>query len=1086
MRIRNHSKIVQCLLILSFTGAPLCLAQGTASLRGAVTDPSGGVVPGAKVVVKSVQTGITTNLTTDSDGRYVAPTLSIGTYEVSVQAQGFETARRENIVLAVGDQREVNIPLSVGQMSQEVAVSAQAAQVESNSSTVSALINQQQMRDLPLNGRNFEQLIVLTPGVVPVTNAAQSAYIGRSQVYSFAGARPVGQEETIDGQSIQDFWDRGSGAAVLGTSLGVDGIAEFRTYTSTASAQFGGANGGVNAVTRSGSNAVHGSGYYFVRDQIFDAYPFFRPTTGKPDFARNQFGGTVGGPIKKNKMFFFANYEALHQTLGETPTVQLPNQAARTEVTNYLATLGAGTPQRAAVQTVLNGLNALPLPAAGAQDLGNGTSQEILNGNQKGDENYVAARWDYTMSEKDSVWYRIIYDHATLAEPYAANALGLYPQTAYDHNQFHALGWTRNISPTLIAQTQFNFTRTVQVGDTPNRIPAFNCNPLNGYDCYFNTPGVGSDFGLNTPTAPIFDYVQNKFEPREQIFWVKGGHSISMGTWLQRNQTAANTPVNPAGNYYFSAWGYSASGTPAANSFLSGQPYSFIGALPGQADSNRDLREIDITSFIQDDWKIRKNLTINIGLRYSFETNPIEIRNRLEVYLHPLTSIDTSFTKVDHAFSTNPSLKNFDPRIGMAWSPFGNTKTVIRGGFAVVHDVYQPRSYGIGYNFSPPFNQVTAPFPAFGVPVTFQCTASAAQCTPPLPSIHDALGYNIDVTPYILQYSANVQRELPGGMMVSAGYIGSRSHNLLTQIELNPPIASGSSTNPVFATLQSVNGSQTLVTNPRINPLFGDMGEILPVADASYNAVQFQANKALTHGLQFQANYTYSHCFDNGSATYSVDNGGFLAPLPPYNLSRNYGACSFDRKHNFSLNVVYDLPFKGHRIVEGWQVANIFGFHTGLPFTVVCGFDCLGLNEQNSANWVNVNSGTSLNSVVQPGNLLHYFNSSAFSLQQVGTLGNEIRNSFYGPSLANDDLAIVKNTKIRESMSLQIRAEAFNLFNHPNFSNPNTGLYTGYSVQNGTVVPTNNPSAGRITGTISASGGLPSSRQLQLAMRFTF
>ena len=1063
-------------LLLVFAAA--ALAQlGTATIRGAVTDPNGAFVPSARVVIKNLHTGITTDLVTDGSGRFVAPSLPIATYQLQVQAQGFDTVVRENIVLEVGEEREVNVSLEVGQMKQEIVVEEQASQVDSATSTVSGLISPTQLREVPLNGRNFEQLITLTPGVVPVTNAASSAYIGRSQVYSFAGSRPVGQEEQIDGQDIQDFWDRGSGAAVLGTSLGVDSIAEFQTYTSTASAQFGGANGGVNAVTRSGGNSFHGSLYEFARNQVFDADPYFVPSTGKPAFERNQFGGTFGGPIKHNKMFFFANYEGLRQTLGETPVVILPNQAARTEVQNYMATLAPGSTAYQREGTVLNSLNAVPLPPAGSINLGNGTSQAVLNGNQSGIENYAVGRWDYNVSSRDAIWARSIVDWATLGEPFSANSVGLYPQTAFDHNQFHAVGWTRNISSTLINQAQFNYTRTAQVGNTPTRIGAFNCNALNGYDCFYSVPSLSSIFGLNTPTAPIFDYIQNKFEPRDQLFWIKGGHSMSMGAWLLRNRTLTNTPVNPAGNYYFSAWGYSATGTPSANSFLTGQPYSFIGALPGQADSIRDFREWDTTTFFQDDWKVTKNLTLNLGLRYAFESNPVEIHNNLYAYLHPLTNIDTSYVNVPHPFASNPSSKNFDPRIGLAWSPFSDNKTVVRAGFGLLHDVYQPRSYGVGYNFSPPFDQVTVPFPAFSVPVSFTCTAAASQCTAALPSIHDALGYNTTSTPYVIQYNANIQHEI-GGVVLSAGYLGSESSHLLTQIEVNPPIATGSAANPAFATEQLVGTGYTLVTNPRINPNFGDLGEILPVAHSGYNALQLQANKALSHGLLFQVNWTYSHCLDDGSATYSVDNGGYIAPLYPNPLSRNKGNCSFDRQQNISTNVVYDLPFHGHRLTEGWQISNILGFHTGLPFTVLCGFDCVGLNEQNSPSLPNYNGTVSWGKVVQPGNLNQYYNPAAFSLATPGTIGNEGRDQFFGPSLCNDDLALVKDTRIRESMNVQIRAEAFNLFNHPNFSNPNNSLYTGPT--------TLNPSAGKIQSTISAAGGLPSSRQLQFAVKFIF
>jgi hypothetical protein len=1049
---------------------------GTGSIRGAITDPSGAVVPSAHVSVKNVQTSVAISLVTDTDGRYVAPTLPIGSYEIQVQAQGFETAVGQNIVLAVGEQREVNISLSVGQMSQQVAVHESAAAVDTSDSTVSGLINQSQMRDLPLNGRNFEQLIALTPGTVPVTNAASSAYIGRSITYSYGGARPVGQEEMIDGQDIQDFWGHGSGAAVLGTSLGVDAIAEFQTYTSTASAQFGGANGGLNAVTRSGANDLHGSAYYFARDSIFDADPYFVPSTGKPPFRRNQYGGTIGGPIKKNKMFFFANYEGLRQTLGEASVVIVPNQAATNEVQSYMGTLTPGSNQYNAENLVLKSLQAVPSPVAGAINLGNGTSQEVVSGNQTGVESYVVGRWDYTVDQKDTIWFRVIYDHATLAEPFAANSVALYPQAAFDHNQFENLGWTRNISTTLINQAYFNFTRTAQVGNTPTSIPAFACNSQNVYDCWYSTPGPSNVFGLVTPNAPIFDYIQNKFEPRDQIIWVKGGHSITMGGWVVRQQTLTSTPVNPGGNYYFSAWGYSASGTPTANSFLTGQPYEFVGALPGFASSARNFRETDLIGFIQDDWKALKNLTINMGLRYSFATNPYDVHNDLYAFVQPYAS-DTSYVNVTHAFSTNPNLKNIDPRLGLAWSPFKDSKTVIRVGAGIIHYLYQPRDYGVGYNFGPPFDQVTVAFPSFSIPVQFTCTAAASQCTPTQPSIHDALGYNIPTTPYVIQYSANVQHEI-GGVILSAGLIASESSHLLDMVELNPQINSGTTQNPVFSTEQLVNGAETLVSNPRINPNFGMMGEIVPWAHSSYHAVQFQANKAISHGLQFQTSYTNSRCYDDGSGAYAVDGGGGVSPLPPYPLSRNNGNCSFDRRNNFTFNGVYELPFHGHRLTEGWQISNLFSFHTGLPFTVVCGFDCLGLGEQNSANYVNINPGVNLGQVVQPGHINQYFNPADFSLQQLGTLGNENRFMFYGPSLADDDIALVKNTKIREHMNLQIRAEAFNIANHPNFSNPNTSLYTG---------PTSpNPSAGKITSTISAQGGLPSSRQLQFAMRFQF
>ena len=1066
------------LLVALLLIVPTLAAQvGTGTIDGSVTDPAGLVVPNANVVVKNTQTGAVFNLVTNGQGRYAAPSIPIGTYSVQVQAPGFRSATTTNINLNVGESREVDVALAVGEVSQEISIAADAARIDAFTSTLAGRIGETQMRDLPLNGRNFEQLVVLTPGVVPVTNAASNPYIGRSQVYSFVGARPTGQDEQIDGQNIQNFWNRGAGSAVLGTSLGVDAIAEFQTYTSTASAQFGGANGGMNAVTRSGTNSWHGSGYEFARDASTDAAPYFIPVTGKPDFRRNQFGFTFGGPIKKDKLFFFANYEGMRQTLGVNQTVTIPNQAAQTQVQNYLGTLTPGTAAYNAEQTVLNSLKAIPLPAAGSKDLGNGTSQTVLGGNEKGVENFLTARVDYRISDKDSVFVRSMYDRATLANPYSANSLALYPQGAYTHNQFWALGWTKNITNGLISQAQFNFTRTTQVGDIHARIPAFDCNPTNGYDCFFSVPSLSTDFGINTPNAPIFDYIQNKFEPKEQLFWMHGTHAISIGVSAMRNQTAADTPVNPAGNFYFSSWGYGNTGTPSPNSFLTGQPSSFIGALPGHADSKRNFRELDLTGYIQDSWRLREGLTLNMGLRYAFESNPVEVHNKLFAFVHPYSATDTGYVNVPHPFKTNPSLRNWDPRLGLVWSPFKDQKTVVRAGFAIFHDVYQPRSYGIGYNFSPPFDQVTVPFPAFSVPVVFQCAAAASQCTAPLPSIHDALGYNIDTSPYVVEYNLNLQRELPGGMVMILAYLGSQSSHLLGQLELNPPINSGTVENPVFATLQQVGSGTTLVTNHLMNPNFGSMGEILPIGHSSYNAAQIQVNKPMAHGVMFQTNYTFSHCLDDTSATYSVDNGGYLAKLYPYPISSNRGNCSFDRKHNASINVLYMLPFKGNRLVEGWQLSLITGFHTGLPFTVTCGFDCVGLNEQNSPSLPNINSGVDVHTVVT-GNINKYFDPNLFSLQTRGTIGNSPRYAFFGPSMFSDDLALMKNTKIKESASLQLRFETFNILNHPNFSNPSNGLFTGPT--------TRNPNAGRITSTISAQGGLPSSRQIQFGAKFIF
>jgi|HubBroStandDraft_4_1064222.scaffolds.fasta_scaffold02499_2 hypothetical protein len=1041
--------LIRCgsVFALLLAAALVCGAQvGSGSIRGSVTDSSGAAVAGAKVTLKNVQTGIVTDMVTDTDGRYTMQSLAIGEYQLQVQLQGFKTEQRNNIILQVGDQREMNITLSVGEISQSVSVDAQVAQVDTNSATVSGLIDQAQMRDLPLNGRNFEQLIMLAPGTQRVTNGDHSSFFGNSDEYAFAGVRPVGQALEIDGQDVEDFWDRGGGSAVTGTSLGVDSIAEFQVFSSDAGPQFGGSGGGINAATKGGTNSWHGSAYEFFRDSYMDARNYFDPLTGPPAFRRNQYGGTLGGPIKKDKSFFFVNFEGLQQHLGETVISTLPDAAAIAEVTNPY---------------VLAALKAQPLP--NGADNGNGTGQNTDVGTQTASENYVVGRWDYKLTPKDSIFVRYILDRANLHEPFASNSLAQYPQTNYQHNQFLVLSEQKQISSTLINQANFNYARVVQIGNITARIPAFNCNPENGYDCGILSPGI-STMGIITNGAPIYFYVQNKFEPRDDIFWTKGGHAIAIGVLVERQQTESNTPVQPGGNYFFSSYGYNPSGgAPLLNSFLSGQPSSFIGALPGQADSRRDFRETDATGYIQDVWKVRPKLTLNLGLRYSFASNPIEVHNKLFAFIPS----DPDFVNAPHVFQSNPSLRNFDPRLGLAWAPFKDNRTSVRVGFGIFHDVYQVRSYGVGYNFLPPFNQLTVPFPAFTVPVVFQSTVPGGTASAVLPSVHDALGYNICCTPYVIQYNFSVQRELPGRVILTAGYLGNQGNHLLAQVELNPPENSGTLQVPQFA--QLVNG--VLVTNPRMNPNFGSMGEIMPDGHSTFNALQLIANKAFSHGLQAQANFTYSKCLDDSSGAYSIDTFAYVAPPSPYPISHNRGNCGFNRDKVFTLNFVYSLPFHRNRFVRGWQISNILTLDGGDPFTVEDEFDSAGLQGQNSADLPNIVPGRN------PGNItLHnpneWFDQSAFTLPTPGTIGNEGRDVFTGPTLKQDDVAIMKNFSI-EKYTLQFRFEAFNVFNHPNFADPNFGVFLDAAGDR-------DPTSGLITSTVTTS------RQLQLAVKFIF
>jgi len=438
-------------------------AQITATILGTVTDATGAAVPGAKIEIRNVGTGAARSVNTGPLGRFNAPELQVGEYEVAASQNGFQTVIRKGITLTVGGQSVVDFSLPVGQQQQTVTVEGQASQVETTNAAVGALTDQRQMRELPLNGRNFEQLILLAPGVQTVTAFNAIGQQGRAPSYSIAGGRPEGQSILLDDENLQTFWNKGM-SSIMGTSLGVEGIAEFQTITNTFSAQFGGNGAVVNAVSRSGNNDFHGSAFEFLRNSVLDARKYFDGDS-LPAFRRNQFGGSLGGPVKTNKAFFFANYEGIRQLQGVTKIATVPDENNRTP------TFARAT-NPTTYDALVNTLALYPLPTT---LIGGGLGQAATVGNQIGNEDYVLGRFDYTLSDKDSLFVRYISDEANFLEPYGGGAttgngdLALWPEKDTSRNQFITVEGRRIISPTL-----------VNVARSRTRIPRFNFTPEPG------------------------------------------------------------------------------------------------------------------------------------------------------------------------------------------------------------------------------------------------------------------------------------------------------------------------------------------------------------------------------------------------------------------------------------------------------------------------------------------------------------------------------------------------------------------------------------------------------------------------------
>lgn len=1041
--LRIHTRLMfataAALLGGLLAAAPAAGQALTATVLGAVTDTSGAALPGATVEVKHVATGVAQTFTTDESGRYRASALPIGEYEVRASLDGFQTVVRSGINLSVGSELVVNAQLPVGQIETMITVQGGVSVVETTSAAITAVIDQRQMRELPLNGRNFEQLITLAPGVQTVNNPG-SAFYGRGLNYSVAGARPEGQSLLLDNTNIQGYFNRGAGAGVLGTSLGVEAIAEFQTLTNSYGAQFGGAGAAVNAISKSGQNAFTGTVYEFLRNSEFDARNYFDGPE-KPPFRKNQFGGSLGGPIRTDRAFFFFNYEGLRQTLGRTTNPVVPDANAH----RGLVPGPDGTLQNVGVAPSVAPVLAL-YPVA-TRPLGRGVGEYTYVRNEVGREDYFLSRVDANLTDKDAFFVRYLFDRATLDAPFGGSLIPLWGEQDKTLNQFLTVEAKRVATNNLLNLLRFSISRpessAVTVGDTPalNWFPGEN--RQNGSITISGLTGIGANNLLP------FYLIQKRYTIADDLFWTRGAHSLKAGVTFEVLHTDSDGPFRIGGQYQFNS----------LTAFLQGTPNLLIGPLPNQADARRNFREKDVFVYVQDDWTVTPRLTLNLGLRYEFATNPTEANGKLHTIPDPPRG--TGFVNVPTVFAENPSLKNIDPRLGFAYDLTGDQRTALRGGFGLFHNRIQPRTYGGSYWLNPPFFQAQQTFPNF--PNVFSTV------TPSVLAITNGTYYQTDTTPYMIQYNVNVQREVSPNTTVTVGYVGSRGRNLFVNIDHNPP------------TLIEVGGVERfgrlaggrITPNPRLNPGFGTMTMRTAVGESTYNSLQVSLNRRFSNRLQAQVSHTFSRCMDNGSNTFGLEGGGSSPnAMNPYDLTEDWGKCNFDVTHAFRANALIALPFRGNVLVEGWQVSLIASLSSGPPFTYQIGFDQAGTQVNNQRP--NLRAGASNNPVTDDP--ARWFDPSAFELPAPGTLGNVGRNTGTGPGTATFDLALLKTFELPGSPSLQFRGEVFNLFNRANFQLPNANVFTQAANGGGVVSAT----AGRITSTTTTA------RQVQFGLKLLF
>src|SRR5487761_198966 len=1072
------SVIVLAVLLCSVFLPVRMRAQVTgATLSGTVTDPSGAVIPNAKIVVKNTNTGVAQTIRTNTAGFYGVPNLLPGPYSVTVSASGFSTVVRSGIVLTVGANQVLNVSLKVGKVSSLVQVTGAAPTVQLASSSISAVVNSTTVRQLPLNGRSWTDLAKLEPGVSAIqTQEGASAGADRGNrgfgaQLTISGQRPVENNYRLDGVSVNDYSNGGPGS-VLGGNLGVDAIQEFSVLTSNYSAEYGRTAGGViNAITKSGTNQFHGDAYEFLRNSSLDARNFF-DLGPVPAFRRNQFGASAGGPIQKDKTFIFGDYEGIRQAEGISTLDTVPSVAARQG--NLIA--GAVTVDPSAQKYL--GLFALPNgPVSGD------TAQYTFVMNQLVTENYFTTRLDHVFSNKDSMFGTYLYDQNPLTTPDGLNDV---LRSFITNRQVGVLEETHIFSPSFVNSVRAGYSR--QGVANGNGVSAIN--PLAGDKSLGAVPGQTAAQltvpGLTSFTGGVLGesltyYYWNSFQGYDDAFYTRGSHSIKFGVAAERIDFNMVYATNPAGVFSFSS----------LSDFLTNHPKRFLAGIL-QTLTARGIRQTLIGSYVQDDWRVRPNFTANLGLRWEMVTVPTEVQGKLS----NLLTIYDAQPHLGSPLFQNATHKNFEPRVGFAWDPFHNGKTAVRGGFGVFDSLPLPYEFTLLETQASPFFLTEAinklPAGSFYTGALALATPSSARAT----YVPQDAQRN-----YVMQWNLNIQRQLTPSLTGMVGYVGSRGvHQPYRADDINIVVPTATAAGYLFP---NPVGSGTV-----FNPNYGSIRSLNWGESSSYNGLEAALTKTMTHGVQLQGSFTWDKGIDQGSGVLAADQF-FNSPssLPFYSLGSIQGSSDFNVGRNLVINAIWDIPtpkswtgFTQYAL-GGWQVGGIFTANDGVPFTATWGTDGdpQGLNSSDPWDFPNRLTGPGCNSLVNPGNPNNYIKTQCFAIPTAPSLafynqncdptvgnpallqcfnlrGNAGRNILSSPGLADFDFSLYKNfpvKRISENFSVQFRAEFFNVLNRANFEPPvlpnNTDIFDAAGVAN--------PVAGLLTSTANAS------REIQFALK---
>jgi hypothetical protein len=1085
--------------ILAFTfmiSVPLRAQVSGASLSGTISDPQGAAIPIAIVSVKNVATAVSFEVMTNAVGFYTVPNLTPGDYDVSVTAPGFSSAITK-VTLTVGAKQEMNLTLTVGTVQEAIEVIGAAPLVETSTSTISGHVGGNEVRELPLNGRDWASLATLQPGVIEarthldVTHVGGGGGRGFGNQLSIGGGRPTQNSYRLDGALVNDYSNAGPGS-VLGANLGVDAIQEFTVLTSNYSAEYGFTSGGViNAVTKSGTNTFHGSAFDFLRNDVFDATNFFNNANNLPKnpLRQNQFGASGGWRLLQDKTFLFGDYEGVRRTRGIPVTngVTISDAVRSGRVVNL--TTGALATVPAIDSNIQKFLSLYPHPAAGgpgcvtlpatqfsAPGVAGGCNPNIgrspFQGTQTANENFYTFRGDEKLSDKDTLFATYLRDNSTFSSPLAFNN-ELQSFTSY--RQSTIVEETHTFSAAWVNSVRVALSRTSNLGgNSPTVINPTAGDPSLG----MNTPGITQGFfspaivltgsgvtnlpGGRNAGASIQDFWGQNLQFYDDAFFTRGKHGLKLGFSFLGYQLDGYTPLanfNGSGTFTFqglepvaggsttvatAAEGPCYTGSGDRNSgnsydnscgtlinFLTDQPRAAARPFDSAAVSKQYLRDKIYSGYVQDDWRSRSNLTLNLGLRYEMATIPTEINGKVAIMPSPYTSLpcgpvtpgacpqpsfaasvpgDPSSVLRNSFWTHNPTTKNFEPRIGFAWDPFRNGKTAVRGGFGIFDALPLPYELILNNTSSAPWRSTLAamgsavlaspPSMAAGNAISTQGewpyivpSLTNVSVTNPINRAWRYLDNNIKRN-YVYQYNFNIQRQLTSDTTLLVGYTGSRGiHNPFQADSVNtvlPTKASGGYYYWPAPWSGSLPGTGAVSQASRLlNPTtMAIMYNTMWMSRSWYNAFQVRLNKQMSHGFQVQGSFTYSKSIDDASGSTAGDTFQLDAVSEPwYDLKLDKGLSAFDVRRNLVVNSLWNVPapkspggFR-QRLLGGWQLGLITTLADGVPATPQIASDMLGevITTVNSGNLV---PGCSSQDLINPNyrHSLFYVNPSCISL----------------------------------------------------------------------------------------------------------